>query len=850
MGEFLRKWVSRRLLKLNSNDTARVMTAMRQFGNGTSGGTEAMAIFQQLLYDSWREGELTRPLARLKIDETNCFGMLEWQSIRKAARDALPRHYAVASWKHLSTSQVEQPGITPAPKDRGAEQGDVDGPLECSLTLGKVASEARYEVHSAQRLGNLPWATDAGEDVRAAEVEYDQRRVQTTAWESTSPALRRDGGGAGPILTDPRFEVQAWGGIADDWYLDDGDVLCDPRLVVPFLQCYDAADARVGGARNRAKTKVLYLTDTDTLEANAVAWRLPEVRMLAAVGTIEDAEPTLGVVTGPLAAVEEQLQQKVRVVKAMQSRVAICQDVLTEHILNRQSLGIGRINHILRVHGDELLRQGRSAEGFDHIMREAMDRLFPGLTPECFEQASLGAFVGGLGWRKASDVARPANLAALIQAEPKLRAMMATAVHAGLLHAGQLEVRLAAKIQRAESAYLIGLDEVERVKATDFLSQVKDASERQWQQIRGGQTSPVIVAPQANAAYIRDDDHHFGQVNAVHDGGRGDVEAAGRQLTIAHVQGELSRLHDCTRLRALESTLMRQGNWPQLERLKELRHPEVSHKWLWHVDPSEGSVMSQADYIVNVQKRLGARVHEGGAQCRLCGVQLDPQLEHAETCALAEATRGHYACVRALVDGFRLADPTVTTEARGLTTTQARPADILTTAAVPGRSAALDVCVASPNAAAAQGDAADAAFRRKLHFYRHIIPELARAGIVFRPLIWTADGRPHPAAVRTMRYAAERAAGRGSDEVTSSALLGRWRHEVMVAILRRRAAMTRSVQPAPSARSAWLLTGRVDGVTISVRAPQLDADDRSVGGDEQDELESDDGEASLHEGAN
>ena len=62
--------------------------------------------------------------------------------------------------------------------------------------------------------------------------------------------------------------------------------------------------------------------------------------------------------------------------------------------------------------------------------------------------------------------------------------------------------------------------------------------------------------------------------------------------------------------------------------------------------------------------------------------------------------------------------------------------------------------------------------------------------------------------------------------------------------------MTRSVQPAPSARSAWLLTGRVDGVTISVRAPQLDADDRSVGGDEQDELESDDGEASLHEGAN
>ena len=29
------------------------------------------------------------------------------------------------------------------PKDRGAAQGDVDGPLECSLALGMVAAEAR-----------------------------------------------------------------------------------------------------------------------------------------------------------------------------------------------------------------------------------------------------------------------------------------------------------------------------------------------------------------------------------------------------------------------------------------------------------------------------------------------------------------------------------------------------------------------------------------------------------------------------------------------------------------------------------------------------------------------------------
>ena len=130
-------------------------------------------------------------------------------------------------------------------------------------------------------------------------------------------------------------------------------------------------------------------------------------------------------------------------------------------------------------------------------------------------------------------------------------------------------------------------------------------------------------------------------------------------------------------------------------------------------------------------------------------------------CATAEATQGHYACVRAVVNGIRLADPGVTTEPQGLTSTQARPADILTVAAVPRRSAALDVCIASPNASGAQGDATEAGFRRKLRHYRHAIPELA------------ADGRPHPAVTTTLRYAAEQAASKGGGQSSSKGLMRR-----------------------------------------------------------------------------
>jgi hypothetical protein len=156
----------------------------------------------------------------------------------------------------------------------------------------------------------------------------------------------------------------------------------------------------------------------------------------------------------------------------------------------------------------------------------------------------------------------------------------------------------------------------------------------------------------------------------------------------------------------------------------------------------EGSVMIESDYVLNVQRRLGAKLLNQECACRLCGKIMDPQGERCEVCAIGEATMGHYAIFRAVVEGLRLADAAITTEPTGLTDTQSRPADIFTTAAVPGRSAALDVCVASPDAGAAGTNAVEAAFKRKLDHYRNAIPQLHAAGIVFRPLIWSSDGRP------------------------------------------------------------------------------------------------------------
>ena len=92
---------------------------MRQLGMGTPGGMDALAIFQQPLYKLWKKGLLLKPLARIKIDEKNCFGSLEWPAVRAATKRALPRHHASKCWKHALPSAVEQSGVDLVQKDRG-----------------------------------------------------------------------------------------------------------------------------------------------------------------------------------------------------------------------------------------------------------------------------------------------------------------------------------------------------------------------------------------------------------------------------------------------------------------------------------------------------------------------------------------------------------------------------------------------------------------------------------------------------------------------------------------------------------------------------------------------------------
>ena len=69
MVEFVRKYVSRRLLALIEGEIAALMTVMRQVGVGSHGGVEALAIFHQLIFDDWVSGSLNTSLGRVNFYE-------------------------------------------------------------------------------------------------------------------------------------------------------------------------------------------------------------------------------------------------------------------------------------------------------------------------------------------------------------------------------------------------------------------------------------------------------------------------------------------------------------------------------------------------------------------------------------------------------------------------------------------------------------------------------------------------------------------------------------------------------------------------------------------------------------
>ena len=193
---------------------------------------DALAVFRQWENDEPQGGSFG-PVARIKVDEKKCFGMIEWRAVREAAAQLLPKRTAS--------------GMETSP-DLACAAGRVE-PIPVTETTNMVmsmapSSAAWRKVLQRRRLGRK-LQSNRRRTISPGNGSTKPKRVQITGPSTTlgigepipfAPEARLTS-----QAYDHRHEVQERGGLADIWFLDDGDIMCHPVLVAPFLKAFDGS---------------------------------------------------------------------------------------------------------------------------------------------------------------------------------------------------------------------------------------------------------------------------------------------------------------------------------------------------------------------------------------------------------------------------------------------------------------------------------------------------------------------------------------------------------------------------------------------------------------------------------
>ena len=115
----------------------RAMRRFRQFGVQCPGGAEALYHWRSTLEEVASTGVMG-DLAIIDVDLANCFGSIEWWGVKQAYAGAMPDMLLWENWICAKPARVRLPCGEWHEVDRGAGQGEADGPLKAAMALGMV----------------------------------------------------------------------------------------------------------------------------------------------------------------------------------------------------------------------------------------------------------------------------------------------------------------------------------------------------------------------------------------------------------------------------------------------------------------------------------------------------------------------------------------------------------------------------------------------------------------------------------------------------------------------------------------------------------------------------------------
>lgn len=719
VGELWRRVIAKRLIADQRGRIQEFCLRVRQLGVSIPGGADALIHFRTELETALLESG-SGELVILDVDLKNAFPSIEWHAIRQGLCQDFPDLMAWTSWCHLTASQIELPSGEILQVDRGAEQGDPLGPLYCAVVLADVMQRVRQRC--------------------------DETGIN----------------------------------FADFWYMDDGQILCKAADADAFLRIFDEEAARAGAQRGR-ETEAKSVARRISADANASleTWMTDYIR--ESTVPINSKPPhVLGIDFGG-EVTNDQLRAKTKEVEELHNEIALVEDTAAELILVRKCADICKVVHLLRGAGSSISIP-RLAE-YDALLRRSLERILGGpLDDVAWLQATLGVADGGLGFRRARDIALPAFISSRLQARHLVESLA---------------------------------DAVKPVTDVNILSRFDLGLEAAIGELRG---SLSIIASAQIQAIIDDARNELSTVRALDDrhgilpgdalilpaGAEDDEHERDRNL-----QGKLCAVLDAERAAQLQDRLEAAQLHASARRFRELRDRSTSHDWLWALNPCHGPVVPPAEFAVAVRLRIGASCIDDEMICPRCSSSiLDRVGAHALCCAIPEATRGHYAVRDDILQLTHLADPSADTETSGLIDDAPllRPADIFTSAAIPGRLAALDIAVTSPDCSGAGDDCCEAMYEKKKKKYEEFRESLAAQGICYVPLVFSAYGRMHPEAEVILNTLAMRAARRRGI-MNHRAILRRVRANIGVSIWKRAANMVMACLPRLSPEEERLLGG-------------------------------------------
>ncbi len=455
-------------------------------------------------------------------------------------------------------------------------------------------------------------------------------------------------------------------------------------------------------------------------------------------------------------------------------------------VLGRQCADVSKLSHLLRAAGAWL--DTGSLQTHDIMQQDYVERVLAAdLDAHSRAQLAIGVADGGMGFRRATDVALPAFVASRIESRPYVVRLFDAMNTNGVVIDGLTE-RYDRDTAVAMATFVNGLTVELREEAGRLCAAAAADAEARAQAIERTDRPAPPGAPVARTAAA---------ARLVELAGEEDDECPD-SFGSCRLQRALCKLADKQHAEFLLVALAAAGRLSAIRRISDLRDSSVSVAWMWQLNRAHNSCLEGEDYAHAVRMRIGAGGADSDAVCGCCGAAyLGGDGAHCLCCAPAESTRGHNCTRNELLEFARLADATSEIETPGLISAALglRPADVLTSVAGVGlASCALDVGIAAPDAVNAGPDCAATMRSRKLAEYGPHLEAMARDGVSYVPMVWTAWGRAHPETTRVMVAIAKRAARRRgfADHLP---LLRRAQGRIGRAIVQRGVAMLKACRP-------------------------------------------------------